>query len=313
MLKYFLFFIPIFSFLISAEIKHSHNSTVSSFTKTADSGRINIEIANNNTNYKNVYVEDVDYGFNTISQISGVNYSGYDIDAIFQQSGLNEISDFNFTYNTFEVNASYHGYNGMGYYVSYEMGQMGFPYSNSLQGSWEPSTTSITIGIYALWNEIYSTSSPAMLDGSQYTFPTTRILTGFYINRYRDLFDNYSDIMYVKFAMDFILSSKLNLSNKLDYELLDDNDTFMSLFISKFIYDLNKNVSVAGSFLFKQDNQGDYLLNFLLEGGYQFDNITHGYTKLNLKLTPYFKTNIGGKNNIYSSEEFGFKINLFFN
>ena len=53
------------------------------------------------------------------------------------------------------------------------------------------------------------------------------------------------------------------------------------------------------SHLFKQDNQGDYLLNFLLEGGYQFDNITHGYTKLNLKLTPYFKTNIGGKNNIY--------------
>ena len=66
MFKYFLFFISLFSFLISTEIKHSHNSTVSSFTKTADSGRINIEIANNNTKYKDVYVGDTDYGFNQL-------------------------------------------------------------------------------------------------------------------------------------------------------------------------------------------------------------------------------------------------------
>ena len=314
MFKYLLFFVSVFSFLISDQVHHNYNSTIPSFTKTADPGRVSIEIINNNAEYKDMYVGDSSYEFNTITgEISGINYLGYDINTIFDETGLNETNDFHFTYNTIAFNASYHGYNGMGYDVSYEMGKIEFPYANLLQTSWEPTITSITVGVYALWNEIYSKSSPAMVDGSQYTFPTTRILTGFYINKYRDLFDNYSDVIYAKLAIDFILSEKLNLSNKLDYELSDDNDVFMSLFTSKFIYDLNENVSVAGSLLFEQDNQGDYLFNFLLEGGYQFNNITHGYTKMNFKLSPYFGVNVGGKNSIYSSEEFGVKLNLFFN
>jgi len=322
MFKYFLFFVSVFSFLISDQVEHGYNSVVSSFTKTADPGRINIEITNNNTEYKDIYADDTSYGFtSSLSGIEGINYFGYDLNLIFESAGLNvnpdnnefDLTDFHFTYNTFGFNTSYHGYNGMGYYASYEMGKMKFPHSNLLQDSWEPTTTSITIGLYALWNEIYSTSSPAMVDGSQYTFPTTRILTGFYINRYRDLFDNYSSVIYMRFAMDFIISEKLNLSNKLDYELLDDNDIFMSFFTSKFIYDLNDNVSIAGSSLFEQNNQGDYLLNFLLEGGYQFNNLKYGYTAFNLKLVPYFRVNIRGKNQIYSNEEFGCKINLLFN
>ena len=319
MFKYFLFFISVFSFLISDQVEHSYNSTVSSFTKTAAPGRVSIEIINNNAEYKDAYINDTSYGFNTLSDISGINYFGYDMNTIFEEAGLNQIdgsfdvTDFYFTYNTLGFNASYHGYNGMGYYVSYEMGKMEYPHSNLLQDSWEPTTTSITVGVYALWNEIYSKNTPAMVDGSQYTFPTTRILTGFYANRYSDLFDNYSNVIYMRFAMDFIISEKLNFSNKLDYELSDDSDVFMSVFTSKFIYDLNDNVSLAGSSSFEQDNEGDYLLSFLLEGGYQFNNLTYGYTKSNLKLTPYFRTNIGGKNKIYSGEEFGFKVNLFFN
>ena len=312
MFRHFLFFISALSFIFSIGIEHSYNSTVTSFTKTADPGRMNIAVTNNNAEYKDVYVDDTNYPFTTLTEISEINYKGYDIANILQESGL-DIDDFHFTSNTFGFNTSYHGYNGMGYYASYKMEQITFPHSVSLQKSWEPSTTSITVGVYALWNEIYSMSAPAMVDGSQYTFPTTRILTGLYVNRYRGLFDEYSDILYLRLAMDFIVSQKLNLSNKLDYELSDDNDVFMSIFTTKFIYDLNDNVSVAGSLLFKQDNQGDYLLNFLLEGGYQFNNMAYGYTQSNLKLVPYFKMNIGGKNNIYSSEEFGFKIKLFFN
>ena len=211
------------------------------------------------------------------------------------------------------LDASYHGYNGMGYYASYEIGQMKFPYSNLTHDSWSPNTTSVTVGIYALWNEMYAMSSPAIVDGNQFTFPTTRIFTGFYLSKNRDLFDKYSNIAYLRFAMDFIISNKLVLTNKLDYELSDDSDVFMSILTSKFIYDLNDNVSIAGSSSFEQDNQGDYLLNLLLEGGYQFSSLSYGYTKLDLKLVPYFRMNIGGKNKIYSNEEFGFKINIFFN
>tara|TARA_B100000686_G_scaffold193880_1_gene200756 strand:+ start:208 stop:1185 length:978 start_codon:yes stop_codon:yes gene_type:complete len=319
MFKYFLFSISIFSFLISDQVEHSYNSSVPSFTKTGDPGRVNIEVTNNNTQYRDAYIDDTSYGFNTLSDISGITYFGYEMNTIFQEAGLNQVdgtfdlTDFYFDYNTFAFNASYHGYNGMGYYLSYEMGQMEFPHSNLLQDSWNPTTSSITVGLYALWNEIYSTSSPAMVDGSQYTFPTTKILTGFYINRYHDLFDNYSSVVYMRIAMDFIISEKLNFSNRLDYDFSDDADVFMSIFTSKFIYDINNNVSIAASSSFQQDNQGDYLLSFLLEGGYQFNNLTYGYTKSNIKLAPYFKSNIGGKNKIYSSEEFGLKIHLFFN
>ena len=323
MFKYFLFFIAIFSFLISSEIDHTYNSVITSFTKTSNSGRVNFGITNNSAKYKNIYIDDVSKAFtNSLSKIEGVTYSGYDVNLIFEASGLTNdpidndifnLTDFEFSYNTITFDASYHGYNGMGYYASYEVGQMEFPHSNLTHDSWDPNTTSVTVGIYALWNEIYSTSSPAIVDGSQFTFPTTRIFTGFYLSKYRDLFDKYSNIAYFRFAMDFIISNKLVLSNKLDYELSDDSDVFMSLFASKFIYDLNDKVSVSGSSLFKQDNQGDYLMDFLLEGGYQFNNLSYGYTKLDFKLVPYFRVNIAGKNKIYSNEEVGFKINIFFN
>ena len=58
MFKYFLFFVSVFSFLISDQVEHGYNSVVSSFTKTADPGRINIEITNNNTEYKDIYADD---------------------------------------------------------------------------------------------------------------------------------------------------------------------------------------------------------------------------------------------------------------
>jgi len=322
MFKYFLFFIFVFSFLISDEVNHSYDSVVTSFTKTSSPGRVNFGITNSNAEYQNIYIDDSSKEFtNSLYGIESIKYSGYDVNTIFEKAGLSrdpntnefDLTDFHFSYNTIKFDVSYHGYNGMGYYASYESGKMVFPHSTSMQKSWEPNTASVTVGIYALWNEIYSTSSPAIVDGSQYTFPTTRILTGLYLNKYRDLFEQYSDVAYIKFAMDFIVSNKLILSNKLDYELSDDNDVFMSLFTSKFIYDLNDNVSIAGSSLFEQDNQGDYLMNFLLEGGYQFNDFTYGHTKLDLKLIPYFRVNVGGKNKIYSDQEFGFKVNVFFN
>ena len=319
MLKYFLCFVLIFSFLIPNQVTHDYNSAVTSFTKTADPGRISIEVVSNNMDYKDAYIGDSKYGFNQLTDISGINYFGYDMNTIFDEANVDVINgeyvldDFSIKYNTVGFNTSYHGYNGMGYYASYEMGKMEFPHSTQTQTSWSPNTTSITLGVYALWNEIYSTSSPAMVDGSQYTFPTTRILTGIYANRYRDLFDTYSSVVYLRAAMDFIISEKLIMSNKLDYELSDDSDVFMSLFASKFIYDLNDKVSIAGGLQFEQDNDGDHLLNFLLEGGYQFNDIKYGYTKFNLKLSPYFKSNTGGKNSIYSAQELGIKIKLLFN
>ena len=44
MLKYFLCFVLIFSFLIPSQVSHDYNSAVTSFTKTADPGRISIEV-----------------------------------------------------------------------------------------------------------------------------------------------------------------------------------------------------------------------------------------------------------------------------
>ena len=324
MFKYFLFSISIFSFLISNQVNHSYDGVIASFTKTSDPGRVNFGVSSNNAEYENIYINDRGYSFADLSALSEIapdlTYSGYHINTIFETAGFAglipdefDLTDFHFSYNTIKIDASYHGYNGMGYYVSHEVGEMAFPYLTSIQQSWKPSTTSTTIGVYALWNEIYSTSSPAIVDGEQYTFPTTRIFTGFYLNRYRDLFDVYSDVAYIRLAMDFIISNKLISSHKLDYELSDDSDVFMSLFTSKFIYDLNSNVSIAASSLFEQDNQGNYLSSLLLEGGYQFNNFTYGYTKLDFKLIPYFRVNIGGKNEIYSNEEFGIKIDIFFN
>ena len=121
MFKYFLFFVSIFSFLISDQVGHSYNSTIPSFTKTADPGRVSAEIINNNAEYKDVYVDDTSYGFSNLTSISEINYFGHDVEDMFQESGLNQINDFHFSCNTFGFNASYHGYNGMGYYASYEM------------------------------------------------------------------------------------------------------------------------------------------------------------------------------------------------
>ena len=105
---------------------------------------------------------------------------------------------------------------------------------------------------------------------------------------------------------------KTTLSNKIDYEVLDKGDVFMSSLISNFIYDFNDKASVAVSIKYQQDNQGDNLSDLFLQGGYQINNITSGYTKSTLKIIPYTKINIDGKNNFYSNREYGFNLILLF-
>ena len=134
-----------------------------------------------------------------MAEIAG-DYYGYTTEEIIDMAGV-DLNDLAITHTTSGVGASYHGKHGMGYFASYELGKFKFPYSNV-------STTSITAGLYALWNEIYSTSAPSIVDGAQYTSPTTRILTGFYINRYDDLFNNFFNVAYLRVAMDFIFSNK---------------------------------------------------------------------------------------------------------
>ena len=99
MFKYFLFSISIFSFLISDQVEHSYNSSVPSFTKTGDPGRVNIEVTNNNTQYRDAYIDDTSYGFNTLSDISGITYFGYEMNTIFQEAGINQVD------GTFDSNA----------------------------------------------------------------------------------------------------------------------------------------------------------------------------------------------------------------
>ena len=308
MLKYFVFFVSIFSLLISEQVEHSYNSAVPSFTKTPDPGRINIEIIHNRAKYNDIYINNETYSFKE-AFLSGLEignyYNGHTIDELVTLAGINDINELDYTHTFTAINASYHGKHGMGYYASYELGKFKFPNSNV-------TTTTITAGLYGLWNEIYSGSAPAVVDGAQYTSPTTRILTGFYVNRYDDMFNNFFNVAYLRLVMDFILSNKTTLTNKMDYEILDKGDVFMSSGISKFIYDFNDKASVAVSIKYEQDNQGDNLSELLLEGGYQINNISSGYTKSTLKIVPYAKINIDGKNNFYSNRQYGIKFNLFF-
>ena len=52
-----------------------------------------IEVINNNLDYKDAYIGDSKYGFNQLTNISGINYFGYDMNTIFDEAGVNQINN----------------------------------------------------------------------------------------------------------------------------------------------------------------------------------------------------------------------------
>ena len=271
------FFIVLFSIsmLVANQVEHDYNSAVPTFTKVPHPGRMNIEISLSNSSYSNQFI------------------------------GTQNISlDNSYSISKVEVNGAYHGTNGIGLSGSQIM-------ENESINNGSRITT--TAAIYMVWNEIYPDSSPSMLDGHQFTFPSTRILTGLSVFRMKDFNNNYCNAASANIAMDLIISNTLILTNNIDLDLQDNNDFIWSTVSSKLIYDITEKITVAPSISYRQDNSGYHETNIMIEAGYQYKDLNYGYLHTDAKISPFVKFNIFGQDVIYADTEFGANFYFFFN
>ena len=152
-----------------------------------------------------------------------------------------------------------------------------------------------------------------MLDGHQFTFPTTKVLSGLFYSRMKNTDNNYYEALFLTGAFDFIISNSLIFTNYMKFDIMDDDNISWSLVTSKLIYDLDDKISVAASGTYAQKNNGDYETFILVEGGYQFRNLNYGYMHVDAKISPFVRFNIGGKDVVYANREVGFNLYFFFN
>jgi len=132
--------------MLADQVEHDYNSSIPTFTKTPHPGRMSVSVGYSNLDFTHAYVSK-------------------------QNTEL--LDKFDIT--GFGVSAMYHGVNGVGFKGTQIMEEFSFNSGN------KPSRITSSFGTYISWNEIYPESSPSMLDGHQYTFPTTKILSGLFI------------------------------------------------------------------------------------------------------------------------------------
>ena len=96
-------------------------------------------------------------------------------------------------------------------------------------------------------------------------------------------------------------------------DLVDDDNIAETMIASKIIYDFSDKISLAPSYVYNVDNDGNNLSYFMLEGGFQFTKMKYGYFNYDIRLNPYFITNLSGKNRLYTKNIFGLSLKIFFN
>ena len=275
-IKIFTLQICLISFLVSDEVKHNYESAVMSYTKTPNSGRIIVGFDHLNTTKSNAF------------------------------DGTNEIDLGNqkLKYKDYTLNAKYHGYNGAGYDFSFT--------SNKIN---QARIRAVSVGVYFIWNEIFSDSTPAVVSGKQYTFPTTRILVGLY-GRSLDTDLGTSSVGSFKFAMDFIISSKCILTNQFSFDFSDEDKISDDIINSKIILDLNDTFSYGIGVEYLSNKTmlaATNLASLTFDAGIQFKNLSKGYMDYTFKLNPYAKYILSGKNRQFNQNEVGIKLNVLFN
>ena len=298
MYKYFISTIFIISLGLSDQVDHNFDSVIMPHTKVPYPGRVNVDFVYGNAKYNSIYIENKSH---SLPDNKKFKVSGYGI------------------------NVKYHGVNGVGVEASLISEEFKFNnlentyndfYGVDIDASFTKSTS--IFGIYFNWNEIFPHTSPSGLNSHQFTFPTTRIINGLYVQNVDIGTYSYSKT-FGTFAMDFIVTKKCIISNKVlvdlaldDATVLDDDMSF-SWLNSKIIYDINDNISVAPGFVYAVNKNGSYETFLLLEAGYQFADLSYGYFNSDIKLVPYLKLNVDGKNLLYANYEFGVSVHLLFN
>ena len=227
--------------------------------------------------------------------------------------------------NGTKVNVMYHGTNGMGFDFHLFEEQRKYDYLASilkddlsdhpyydyaLEFGTKEDLTHYNLGIYYVWNEIKGDNS--LINNEQYTFPSTRILSGLYYKAINTE-DNNFDAIYNLTAMDFIISNNLILSNQLIFDLSDSDDISPSSLSSKLIYNMAPAIAFASSYTYKQYSDESYESFFMFESAVQLLNLNHGNFNSNIKVSPYAMVSLGGKNVLYSKNEFGLNLKVFFN
>jgi len=273
------FFIAIL--IPSENLEHSMNSSINSFTKTPDEGRMFINLGLSNNKFSSIY-----------------NANG---------KKIRLSNSTQYKYSHVSVDATYHGTKGAGYNM--QVSFLKADYNDSVR---DFDQTSYAFGAYFVWNEMFQRLNPAVMNGYQYTFPTTRIINGV-----RLIAKEVGSTSYVAvgatFAMDFIIGSKCILSNRLNADLMDDDNIHLSVLSSKVIYDFNKNYSFGTSFNYLVNNNGDHLAVLSLEGGYQFNNLQYGNFNSTIQINPYFEMTLFGENMLIEENKFGLNLNVLFN
>ena len=310
--KIFALQICLISFLISDEVKHNYQSAIMPYTKTPNSGRVDVSLNFFNKSKNNAFVgtEEVDIG---LAKLQAKEYV---------------------------LSARYHGYNGAGFDFSFSSNKYSVRDDEVTFPFYSIKERNVTAGVYFVWNEIFPNSSPAGINSAQYTFPTTRILVGLYAKSINsDLSKTRSTILNV--AMDFIISNKCILTNQVFFNVGDDqkinsgkeefevvNDALplvskgSSNFInSKLIIDVNDMSSFgigleyrSNRFLIlNQTSVSQNLTSITFDAGIQFKNLSKGYMNYTFKLNPYARYVLSGKNIAYSQNEVGIKLSVLFN
>ena len=274
------FFLVLFSssVLLSDTVEHGYESAIPTFAKNPHPGRMSVAMSVSNLNYTNAYIGDEKF----------------------------PLAD-KFNSNAIGISAKYHGTNGVGISGLHLMENFSYDSGD------DPSRITTALGVYMVWNEIYPESSPSMLDGHQFTFPTTRIVSGLNFMTMKDIDNNNYDAVFFTGALDLIVSKSLILSNFLRFDLSDKDDISWSVLSSKLVYDFNQNISIAPSMTYIQNNNGDYETFVMIEGGYQFKNLSYGYLHTDIKISPFIRLNITGQDVIYPDTELGFNLHFYFN
>ena len=158
--------------MLADQVEHDYNSSIPTFTKTPHPGRMSVNVDYSNSDFTHEYISKQNTKLENKFDITG-----------------------------YTVSAMYHGVNGVGFKGSQIMEEFSFDNGD------KPSRITSTFGAYISWNEIYPESTPSALNSHQYTFPTTKILTGLGYTRMKDINNQYYEGIYAHGAIDLIISS----------------------------------------------------------------------------------------------------------
>ena len=241
-----------------------------------------------------------------------------------------------YTSNGIMIDAMYHGNYGVGFDFHLLMEQRNYtflsdivdrnleyhPYHSYAEDfETQQDLTHYDFGVYYVWNEILDKKDTPLLNTENYTFPTTRILTGLYFKGSdNQTLNSNTNSIYMLGAMDFIIHDRIILSNQLIVDYSDKDNISPCSIRSKLIWNINSKMALAPSFTYKKYDSieiadSDIYEGFIMvEGAYQFLDHNFGNLDYDIKLIPYFMMSIlGSENLIHAKNELGLNLKVFFN